>query len=343
MPDDKTTNTAPWVDTWVDWQKSALEQWLTQGDSGGSQSFAAGLDAWQAAFAAPADARGADLARRLFDVGRGYLLSLGQVAAALGRTPAPGGDESRTAFRLAETLRQAQGLFSGPSGAPINELVDVWKRLSGSNAAIWQALATRGPATPGAVDPWSMLVCGLETATMGFSREYQEDLQALARAVLDYQRRLDAMTAMLGRIHQAALELLIHRLEEKGREGQSVDTFRGIYDLWIECGEQAFQQTAHEDEYARLQAELTNAYAVLRMRQHTLSERMLAGLNLPNRAEMDTTHRRAKELRQRVDVLERAIAELRERVDARQTTRRKVSAEGKRKRSRPARRPGQEA
>jgi len=345
MADNKTTNTAPWVDAWVDWQKGALEQWLKQSGGDSSQSFAEGLDAWRAALAPTADAQGADLARRLFDAGRAYLLALGQVAAALGKTPATDGPEGQTGLRLAESLRQAQNLFSGPSGAPVSELVDVWKRLSGSrsNSGIWQALAARPPAAPTAVDPWSMLVAGLEMATMGFSREYQEDLQALARAVLEYQRRLDAMVALLGRIHQASLELLVRRLEEKGREGQSVDTFRGIYDLWIECGEQTFQQAAHGDEYARLQAELTNAYAALRLRQQALSERVLASLNLPDRAEMDTAHRRVKDLRQRVDELERAVAELRDRVDARPDARRPVPERGGRKRSRSARRPGQEA
>lgn len=253
------------------------------------------------------------------------------------------GQEGQTGFRLAESLRQAQTLFSGPSGAPTNELVDIWKRLSGGSSSFWQALAGRGTSTAPVFDPRLPLASGLDTATLGFSREYLEDLRAIARAGLEYQRRVDAMATLLGKIHQSSLELLIQRLEERQREGQSVNTFRGIYDLWIECGEQTFRQTAHGDEYARLQAELTNAFATLRVRQQALSERTLASLNLPNRAEMDTAHRRVKELRHRIDELERTIADLRDRVAAGQEARRSRPEPKARKRVRSSRPAGREA
>jgi polyhydroxyalkanoate synthesis regulator phasin len=148
----------------------------------------------------------------------------------------------------------------------------------------------------------------LELAPLGFFREQHAYAQELARAFDEYRTVAEQVTNELARIHRDALELLAKKTRDRATAGKPVNDGRALYDLWIESGERSFAEHANSEVFARLQGELVNAGTRLRAAQQTMAESFLKSLDLPTRAELNSVHRRLKELRERVETLEQQSA-----------------------------------
>ncbi|MGH8210336.1 MAG: poly(R)-hydroxyalkanoic acid synthase subunit PhaE [Steroidobacteraceae bacterium] len=74
-------------------------------------------------------------------------------------------------------------------------------------------------------------------------------------------------------------------------------SIRKLYDLWIECAEEAYAATAHTEEYCRTQAELINTMTALVLAQRQHAERVAGAFGLPTRSEMDELQSQLKALR----------------------------------------------
>ena len=146
----------------------------------------------------------------------------------------------------------------------------------------------------------------LNLAPIGYFREHQAHAQDLARALDDYQRIAGQMASAIGRVHADALELLAQKTQALSAAGDTVSDTRRLYSLWIESGEQAFAQHARGEIFGRLQGELVNAGVRVRIAQQTIAEYFLKSLDLPTRAELNSVHKRLKEMRERIEQLELA-------------------------------------
>lgn len=143
---------------------------------------------------------------------------------------------------------------------------------------------------------------------LGLAREHTEAWRELAAAQRECQELEQALRVELARMQNAALALLEQRLRERDLANKPVAAWRELYDLWVECGEQAFSQVAHSDAYSKLQAELGNATVRLRARQQSILEYALRQFDLPTRSELNTVHRQLRELRETVAALEAQLA-----------------------------------
>lgn len=144
----------------------------------------------------------------------------------------------------------------------------------------------------------------LDLAPIGYFREHHAHAQELARALADYQRIAAQMMAAIVKIHAEGLELLAKKAEALSKAGDAVTDTRRLYALWIECGEQAFAQQARGEVFGLLQGELVNAGTRVRMAQQTIAENFLKSLDLPTRAELNSVHKRLKDMRDRIEQLE---------------------------------------
>jgi hypothetical protein len=86
----------------------------------------------------------------------------------------------------------------------------------------------------------------------------------------------------------------------------SASSPRALYDAWIDCAERAFASAAHQPAFAHAQAALINTQAELRLRQRDLLEDWARQFDLPTRAELDSVHRRLRELQAEVRTLRAA-------------------------------------
>ncbi len=174
--------------------------------------------------------------------------------------------------------------------------------VSTASDAVFELFGNR--SSPGPTPPFARW---LDLAPVGYFREHQAHAQQLSRALGDYQRIAGQMSAAIAKIHSDALELLTAKVESLANNGESVTDTRRLYELWIECGEQAFAQHSRGEVFGLLQGELVNAGTRLRIAQQTIAEAFLKSLDLPTRAELNSTHKRLKELRERIESLEAAV------------------------------------
>jgi hypothetical protein len=79
-----------------------------------------------------------------------------------------------------------------------------------------------------------------------------------------------------------------------------------LYELWVNCAEEAYGATVHKEEFGRLQAELTNTFTGLLAEQRQQAETLVRGFGLPTRNEVDALYTQLKELREQVTQLSRA-------------------------------------
>lgn len=184
--------------------------------------------------------------------------------------------------------------------------------LAGAGDALFDLFGAPSPQRSG--DAW--FGRWLELAPIGYFREHQAHAQELARSLEEYRRVTVQMTTAIARIHADALELLAKQAEELAAAGQPITDTQRLYSLWIECGERAFAQHARDDAFGRLQGELVNAGVRVRVAQQTIAEYFLKSLDLPTRAELNSVHKRLKEMRERIERLESGPAVERDSAEA---------------------------
>jgi class III poly(R)-hydroxyalkanoic acid synthase PhaE subunit len=114
---------------------------------------------------------------------------------------------------------------------------------------------------------------------------------------------------LLGKVVQRALELFGARVAEKLKAGESFDGLRSFYNLWIDCGEDAYAEQVATADFPHLQAELVNALMRMKRHEQGMIEEFMTALNMPTRQELDTTHKRVYELQRQVRQLQDTLEE----------------------------------
>jgi polyhydroxyalkanoate synthase subunit PhaE len=125
---------------------------------------------------------------------------------------------------------------------------------------------------------------------------------------------------LFGRLAQLQAELAKHWSEIAGTAAQRFIARLGsapavpttpqqalkLYELWVNCAEEAYAATVHKEDFSRLQAELANTSAALFDEQRQQAESLIRAWGLPTRSELDALHRQLKELHQQLAELARA-------------------------------------
>jgi class III poly(R)-hydroxyalkanoic acid synthase PhaE subunit len=142
---------------------------------------------------------------------------------------------------------------------------------------------------------------------VGPAREHQQAWREFTQAMADYQARQQAVLQAYGQVFAQSLAAVRLKAEQQNANGKPVEGWREIYELWIECGEQAFAQTAHEESFIAAQAASANALSRWQLARNTLLEKWLKAHDLPTRSELNSVHLRLRELCARVIELEQRL------------------------------------
>jgi polyhydroxyalkanoate synthase subunit PhaE len=291
---------------------------------------------------AKADAAGADLfaiGKQFWDTWSGFAQG-----AASGQTPAWGdplavfaravpeaaGEARHAAESLAEQGRQFfDFLQAAASRMGVGEALDagqvaeLWRKTVAEGNPLLEAL--RGASAQGSrgfeqlqadLLPWLGQLRGalneqLGLPAFGFSRERQEQLQALLQAQAEYVEANARYQALLGKAGQRGMEYFENKLAERSEPGRQVDSARALYDLWVDAAEDAYAEVALSPEFRAAYGAMVNALMRLRQRVQKEAELQAASLGMPTRSELDGTHRKLHELRAEVRALRRELAALR--------------------------------
>lgn len=148
----------------------------------------------------------------------------------------------------------------------------------------------------------------LDVFPIGPAREQQAAWQTYLKAQADCQLRLAALLQSYGQVMAVSLQTVPEQVAARAAQGAPITRVRELYDLWIECGEQAFAIQARDPAFTATQAACANALSRLKLAQQTLMEGWLKANDLPTRSELNSVHLRLRALSARIVELEQQLA-----------------------------------
>lgn len=287
------SDTSNWTDVYLRGQEEFMRQWAKLGGAGsspfgalGTNPFAAanpfsaapgtawgkapwGTD-WSAMFAPQFQGPAGEVARKYFGFFDQYVGASRSFAELLGKVAA-NPDPAARAQEFTAGLTTLQQPFS-----------QMWRNmLSEQSTAAMPAL--------------------------GLTREHQEANDRIRKLCSDLQQQQLTLTSLWNDIISQALRAFGDQAGAKLRAGETFTSIKSVYDLWIECAEVAYGKVAHSPAYGKAQADLGNTMAHLRIEQRKQVEAISKHLDLPTRDELNTVHRRLKDLKTEVRLLQAAL------------------------------------
>jgi len=322
-----------WTKAWLDMQQQYMDTWMklsrqeTPWSAAASPFAATGGNPWANSFeqwsklfgqGMPRDAQ--EVSTRLFDLGKSYLGMSENFWRLLqqGKEGPPAVADWPTLFR--NSMEQFGKGFDFPGGAtdPWSGFANLW----GLPLNNWQRIAASFSPFPGEMekalreeraphpsDMTRVMRHYLSLPSVGYTRERQDQLQEWTRLSIEYIHTMQDFAALLGKVVQRALELFGNRITEKLKAGDAFDGLRAIYNLWIDCGEDAYAEQVATADFPHLQAEMVNALMRMKRHEQLMVEEVMTALNMPTRQEMDTTHKRVYELQTQLRELQDALEE----------------------------------
>jgi class III poly(R)-hydroxyalkanoic acid synthase PhaE subunit len=185
--------------------------------------------------------------------------------------------------------------------------MDTWERTLSSLSAMPGDMfkGFKGEAPPPAPERFPSI------PGMGYTKEMQDQLQRGARLWAEYQKCFAEYQALLSAAGARAVDILRERIAQIGAEGGKIRSLREIYDLWIDCNEDAYAELVYSKEYAEKYGRMVNALMAFKRHTQILVDESLAALNMPTQRGMDTIQRRQLEMRR-----ELRAAQARQKADA---------------------------
>ncbi|MFH0350392.1 MAG: class III poly(R)-hydroxyalkanoic acid synthase subunit PhaE [Chromatiales bacterium] len=308
-------------DDWMASQKNFWDAWsqiLSQSmePSPSSQAFAvpwtAALDLWAKTAAPAAPAAGEDFFQSIVRQGRTFL-RLGEEFTKLTRNLAEGAQAGANwkdllaakfnELKAGFTHGNASDVTSALRGLlPFFELpMDTWSRMFSSSSLLPGDFLRSVKGLGGVAGQiHERMDQALSVPAVGYMREWQEQTQGGMRLTMDYQKALQEYLHAHERLGVDALERLAAKLIERAEQGQEINTLREVYDLWVDCGEEAYSALVFTGEYADIYARLVNALMALKHHNQTAVDEVAGSLNLPTHQGITTVQRRQQELRREI-------------------------------------------
>ena len=101
------------------------------------------------------------------------------------------------------------------------------------------------------------------------------------------------------------------KLIELGKGEKKIETLRDSFVLWIDCLEEAHAELVVSDKYLETNARMVRDMMNFRKTMQELTDDMLAGMNIPNRREIDAAYKKIQILKRQVREIDEELKELR--------------------------------
>ncbi|MFT5425761.1 MAG: class III poly(R)-hydroxyalkanoic acid synthase PhaE subunit [Gammaproteobacteria bacterium] len=176
--------------------------------------------------------------------------------------------------------------------------------LEGANASM-QGSFTASPFMKGSFDSDHLKISGmtsfidklLSVPGFGPDRETQAQMQDGIKLFKEYQQASNEYNAQISKVGVEALEDMRLRILKMSEQGKEINSLREIYDLWVDCNEEAYAKLVYTDEYSELYGRLTNALLAVKQHNGKLMDKILTKLNMPTRQGMNTVLKRVQEMK----------------------------------------------
>ncbi len=304
---DKSGETNYWTDIYLKGQEEFLRRWsqIASGTAASDSAHGAegrnefalppGWPNWAELFSAGLVGSSAELTRRYVSLYDQYLSATRTLTEAFSKALAQPDPLARSQ-EFTNALLQSQTQFA-----------QIWQSIWSLDPAASGSTATLAGGIPW-LTAWSRdmgagRLSMADVPALGLTRERQEALQRLQRLFTEYFERHGALAMLWNEVIGDALKRLAETMAARFQKNELPQTARQLYDLWVECAEAAYATMAHSPRYAKAQAQLGNTLAKIRIEQRALVESVSRELDLPTRSELNTVHRRLKELKAEIRAL----------------------------------------
>ena len=164
---------------------------------------------------------------------------------------------------------------------------------------------------------------------LGFSREAQDKSKQAIKLWANYQENYQEYQSVMLRLNQEALDLMRKRIISMSKDGESIDSMRQIYDLWIESNEKVYGDYVYTKEYAELNGRLVNSMMAFKKKSHEITDDALSEMHVPTTKSMDELERRHYELRKQVNEMRAEINNLKKQLQQKDSSTVVVKKESK--------------
>ena len=175
-----------------------------------------------------------------------------------------------------------------------------WLRDPASMPPWWQNLQmaqafVQPPSQPG--QPFNLgSALNVEAAPFGLAQNHFIQTYQRVSGLIARWSQLQAQLAMhWNAVARTAGERFMARATGSST-ALDLTSIRKLYDLWIECAEQAYAATVHTDDFCRTQAELVNVTTSLLLEQRRQVESFAPLLGVVTRSEVDALRREMKRM-----------------------------------------------
>lgn len=319
-------NPNDWTALWGDAQQKYWQSWMDLSRQMGAAGkpeppanpWAQGLDTWAKLLAGAMPTETQDWVSKLTDLNKGYL----QIGENFWKLLSANRPSTPEAWQEAVTrgFKQMQEGFGANLGAAKDPWagfatfwgmpMDNWRRVYSACSTLPGDMekALRGFAVPGET-PESAMNRLISMPSLGYTREWQEELQQWQQRWLEHGQALRAYGQVLSGIAARAVEMLGKKLYALALESKTPETLREFYNLWVDAGEEAYADAAMSAEFTRAQAGLVNTLMAVKRQEQRMVDEVLSGLNMPTRQELDTSHARVHRLQRQVWRLQETLDE----------------------------------
>jgi class III poly(R)-hydroxyalkanoic acid synthase PhaE subunit len=322
---------------WMDMQRKYWQAWTALGrqtlGAGPTEKpgnpWADALDQWWQAVAPAAPSEVEEFYARLVEQGKAFFRLSEGLSESFRRTAPAGGAADQWSGEIEKGLAGLKDALTGSGADSQNVLrqvmafwelpLDTWQRTVSSMSVLpgdfLQSLRTEElervtPVVEGGIDRF------LSIPGVGYTREWQEQLQAQWRLWFDYCKADQEYLAGYAKIGTRSVERLEQRLKQLLKEDKQITTLRELYDLWVDCCEDVYGDYVATDEYAELHARLVNGLMKLKHHGSAMVDELLAAMNMPTQREIATLQRRLQEMRRDGKALRAELQSLKDQVES---------------------------
>ncbi|MBF0110877.1 MAG: hypothetical protein HQL76_17050 [Magnetococcales bacterium] len=196
--------------------------------------------------------------------------------------------------------------FFNPMG-PMNQSLESFNQMLASNPLFTQL----NSSLPQSLGSPALLQTILGFPGVGIGREKQEIMQRAMSFGMDFQKSFSEYQTLKNNMKVKALEKLQAKLIELGKGEKKIETLRDAFVLWIDCLEEAHSELVTSDQYLQTNARMVRDMMNFRKTMQELTDDFLAGMNIPNRRELDSAYKKIQLLKRQVREMDEEIKELR--------------------------------
>lgn len=287
-----------WMEDWLHAQHNYWAAWTDLARRGAQPSqagaeppkspLADGLEQWWRAVAPLAPPAGREVFDKLVAVSKGYFTLAERFLGSV--QDQDGGSAAIDAWLAG--MRQMGSAW--PQGEGTNPFLDAWQRLA---AKLMPGDFTQDFPGAGTQAMQDQVKRWLAMPTLGYTREFQAQLQLLAQRQMDYLAATQAYQAACAKLGVETTQAFQHALGERAGAGKPISSLRELYDQWVEMSEAAYAEFVMTPEYQALYGRLVNTLMALRQATARLVDQGLEAMHLPTQAELATLQARQQELR----------------------------------------------